>query len=165
MFFLWFWGRPGRSMGWAHMQSAHACAVETHFFVFAFFLKNRLHMTSCWFHFGTVFLTTITILSEKRAPKNDSKKGDPLDSNKSLWPWPGAPWQPPSRASRISEQETTVWARNKNRCSFLSQFLSPFPGMFFFWIHVWKIVHFLMFACCPFLKPRIWHALGQGPAN
>ena len=39
MFFLWFWGRPGRSMGWAHMQSAHACAVETHFFVFACFLK------------------------------------------------------------------------------------------------------------------------------
>ena len=77
--FLWFWGRPGRSMGWAHMQSAHDCAVETHFSFFAFFLKNRLHMTSFWFHVGSVFLSTITILSEKeRAPQNCWKKVTPL---------------------------------------------------------------------------------------
>ena len=31
--FCLFWGR-------AHMQSVHACAVQTHFFVFVFFLKK-----------------------------------------------------------------------------------------------------------------------------
>ena len=33
-FFLRFWGRRGRFVGWAHMQSVHACAVNTHFSVF-----------------------------------------------------------------------------------------------------------------------------------
>ena len=50
MFFLWFWGRPGRSMGWAHMQSAHACAVETHVFVLHFFKK----IGSTWPHFDSI---------------------------------------------------------------------------------------------------------------
>ena len=117
MFFLWFWGRPGRSMGWAHMQSAHACAVETHFFVFACFLKNRLHMTSFWLHFGTVFCQQSQFWVKKWAPKNDSKKSDPLDSNRTLWPWPGAPWQPAtikdcSNKKQLSEQDTA-----NNSCS------------------------------------------------
>ena len=38
-FFLRFLGRPERSTGWAHMQSVHAGAVQTHFFSFTFFLK------------------------------------------------------------------------------------------------------------------------------
>ena len=33
-FFLRFAGRPERFTGWAHMQSVHACAVQTHFSVF-----------------------------------------------------------------------------------------------------------------------------------
>ena len=45
--------------------------------------------------------------------------GDPPLADGSLFPWPGAPWQPPSRA-RFSEQETIIWARNKINCSFLS---------------------------------------------
>ena len=77
MFFLWFWGRPGRSMGWAHMQSAHACAVETHFFVFAFFLKNRLHMTSFWLHFGTVFCQQSQFWVKKELQKMVQKKVTP----------------------------------------------------------------------------------------
>ena len=38
-FFLRFLGRRGRFVGWVHMQSVRACAVETHFSVFAVFLK------------------------------------------------------------------------------------------------------------------------------
>ena len=74
MFFLWFWGRPGRSMGWAHMQSARACAVETHFFVFAFFLKIRLHMTSFWLHFGTFFFFNNHNFEWKKSSKKWFKK-------------------------------------------------------------------------------------------
>jgi len=33
-------GRFERSRGWAHMRSVHACAVQTHFSVFVFFLKK-----------------------------------------------------------------------------------------------------------------------------
>ena len=46
LFFLRFLSRPERSMGWAHMQSVHAGAVQTHFSVFAFLLKNRFQQTS-----------------------------------------------------------------------------------------------------------------------
>ena len=35
---------------------------------------------------------------EKNPSENRFKKRCPLVSNDSLWPWPGAPWQPPSRA-------------------------------------------------------------------
>ena len=80
--------------------------------------------------FWNRFLSSITFFNEKRAPKNDSKKGDPLDSNRGLWPWPGAPWQPPSRAPRISEQETIVWARNNNSCSSDLTRSGPRPGEF-----------------------------------
>ena len=37
-------------------------------------------------------------LWEKKRSETLSKKGSPLVSNYRLWPWPGAPWQPPSRA-------------------------------------------------------------------
>ena len=77
MFFLWFWGRPGRSMGWAHMQSAHACAVEAHFFVFASFLKNRFHMTSFWFNFGTIFVINHNFEWKKSSKKWFKKRLPP----------------------------------------------------------------------------------------
>ena len=48
-------------------------------------IQNRLHMTSFWLHFGTVFCQQSQFWVKKRAPKNDSKKGDPLVANKSLW--------------------------------------------------------------------------------
>ena len=47
LLFLRFLGRPEPSTGWAHMQSVHAGAVQTHFSVFAFSLKNRFQQTSC----------------------------------------------------------------------------------------------------------------------
>ena len=44
-FFLWFFGYPECSKGWAHMQSVHACAVQTHFSVFVLFLKRGSQKT------------------------------------------------------------------------------------------------------------------------
>ena len=52
-FFLRFLGRPERSTGWAHMQSVHAGAVQTHFCVFAFFLKNSFQRFSRCVQFGS----------------------------------------------------------------------------------------------------------------
>ena len=141
-FFLRFLGRPERSTGWAHMQSVHAGAVQTHFFSFALFLKNSSLGSSFWVHLESNFLQKSQFWVKKRCSKNCFKKSDPPKSNTTLLTCREAPWQPPSRA-RFSEQETTVWARNKNRCSFLSPFLSPCPGMGYFWVHFWKIVHFL----------------------
>ena len=40
-FFPSILGRIERSRGWANMQSVHACAVQTHFLVFACFLYKR----------------------------------------------------------------------------------------------------------------------------
>ena len=51
-FFLQFFGHPERSKGWAHMQSVHAGAVQTHFFMFTLFLKSRSQKTSFGVHFG-----------------------------------------------------------------------------------------------------------------
>ena len=50
-FFLRFWGLPERSTGWAHMQSVHAGAVQTHFFSCTFSEKrlSRVFILSqCW---------------------------------------------------------------------------------------------------------------------
>ena len=55
-FFLRFLGRPERSTGWAHMQSVHACAVQTHFSIFALLPKNSFQKRSRWVHFGSIFL-------------------------------------------------------------------------------------------------------------
>ena len=130
--------------------------------------------------FWRQFSLKITIWGEKRAPKNCSKKGAPPYANKSLFipiPMLGGSWRS-SLAYALFEQETIVWARNSNNCSFLSPVLSRCPGMGYFWVDVWKIVNFLMESetkkrsncrsfCSLYLFQRlvIWHALGQGPAN
>ena len=112
MFFLWFWGRLGRSMGWAHMQSAHACAVETHFFVFAFFFK----IGSTWFHFDSIlevfFFAQNHNFEWKQSSNKLFKNGDPLDYN----PGPALPGSPPRVLQRflnkkqLSEQEILmIW--------------------------------------------------------
>ena len=98
MFFLCFLGHPGRSMGWAHMQSVRAGAVETHFFVFAFVSKNSVQKIVFLLHFGNIFSTKITILLEKRIPKIASKKGTPPNSNDTLLAGREAPGEAASRA-------------------------------------------------------------------
>ena len=114
------------------MQSVHAGAVQTLFSVFKPFLKDSFHKSSLWVHFGDHFHVKLQIWVNKLLPKMIEKKGTPLDANCWLWPFPQAPWQPPSR-TRFSKQETTIWARNNNSCSLLSPFLSPFPGIGYFW--------------------------------
>ena len=76
------------------------------------------------------------------------KSAPPHYANNPLWPWPGAPLQPPSRA-RFSEQETTVWARNNNNCWFLNQFLGSVlewvlpeqetTTAVHFWVNFWAL--------------------------
>ena len=41
LLFIAILGRIGHSMRWAHVQSVHACAVQTHFLVFALLLLKR----------------------------------------------------------------------------------------------------------------------------
>ena len=91
---------------------------------------KRLHLGPI---LKTFFAKNCTFEWKKGLQKNVQKKGASPLAKETLWPWPGAPWQPPSRA-RFSEQETTIWARNKNSCSFLNPFQSPFPGMGYFLI-------------------------------
>ena len=163
MFFLWFWGRPGRSMGWAHMQSARACAVETHFFVFAFFLKIRLHMTSFWFHFGTVFRPQSQFWVKKRAPKNGSKKGDPPVANARLWTSQEAPGGRHTIKNCSSKKQLF-----EHMLKQLFEFLLENVNWDENWIQNRKLFHinfmkYLNFNCCSNLV--IWHALGKGPAN
>ena len=76
----------------SHAIRAHLCSRNT-LFRFCIFLKSRLHMTSFWLHFGTVFCQQSQFWVKKRAPKNDSKKGDPLVSNYGLLPCQEAPGQ------------------------------------------------------------------------
>ena len=70
MFFLGFLGRPGRSMGWAHMQSVRAGAVETHFAKMLF-----------WLHFGSYFHQQSRLCLKKRFQKSVQKKGASQDAN------------------------------------------------------------------------------------
>ena len=110
---------------------------------------KRPHLGSMW---ETCFVQNCNLEWKKGLNKLFKKSGPPL-ANKGLWPWPGAPWQPPSRA-RFSEQETTIWARNKNSCSFLNPFQSPFPGMGYFLISCLKK--------CSFFD-EIWNKKDKSP--
>ncbi len=73
-FFLRFLGRPERSTGWAHMQSVHAGAVQTHFSDFALFLKNSFQKTSVWVHLRVNVGSKCDICVKKASPKMLQKK-------------------------------------------------------------------------------------------
>ena len=91
LFFLRFVGRPGRSTRGAHMQSVHACAVQTHFFVFSFFLKIWSLKGAHGVKFGVYFSVFVDISVKNGASKNVSKKGVPPDSNTTLFQCQEAP--------------------------------------------------------------------------
>ena len=57
--FSTFFGRIERSWGWAHMQSVHACAVQTHFSVFAFFLEKGSLKSQTVVNFGVFFVKNV----------------------------------------------------------------------------------------------------------
>ena len=120
--------------------------------------------------FGVDFGSILTLKSDPNRPKNGIEFW--IDFRCHAWrkqptiPGPGTPWGAP-QCQRFSEQETSVWARNNNSCSFLGLFLSPFPGMGNFWIHFCKNVHFLITflhvcnCCNKGTELMIWHALGK----
>ena len=66
-FFLRVLGRRGRFVGWVHMQSVHACAVETHFSVFAVFLKTCSLKGANGVKFGVEFGVFVEISVKKGA--------------------------------------------------------------------------------------------------
>ena len=98
------------------MQSVHAGAVQTHFFIFSLFLKSKSNKTPFGLHFGGDFLPKLHIWVKKGTPKKCFKKVAQLASNDDLLHWPGAPGEPPL-SQRFLRQEATIWARSKNTCS------------------------------------------------
>ena len=90
-FFLRCLGRPGRFMGWAHMQSVHACAVQTHFFVSSFFLKIWSLKGAHGVKFGVYFSVFIDISVKNGASENVLKKCVPPESNTTLFQCQEAP--------------------------------------------------------------------------
>ena len=84
-----------------------------------------------------------TFVSQKRGSPNHFKKMVTPRVKSTSINMPRGSWAAPL-AHAFSKQETTVWARNNNSCSFLSPFLSPFLGIGHFWINFWKHVSFLM---------------------
>ena len=98
IFVLLCLGCPERSKGWAHMQSVHAGAAQTHFYVFTVFLKSA----SGRYHFGPVleatFHTKLQLWVETSSFGNVSKKVPHLIANKELWTCPEAPREAASRA-------------------------------------------------------------------
>jgi hypothetical protein len=110
LFFLRFLGRRGRFVGWVHMQSVHACAVETHFSVFAVFLKICSLKGVNGVKFGVDVGVFVEISVKKGASKHVSKKGAPPNANECLRvsiPLPGGSWA--ARLARaLFKQETTI---------------------------------------------------------
>ena len=106
-------------------------------------LPTDLILGSFWKQFSP----KIRILSEKRAPKNGSKKGcPPLRKQGARTDYdhgPGLPDSPPRvraflNKKQLSEQETRTAAH------FWIHFRALFLEWAIFWFHVWRNVHFLM---------------------
>ena len=74
LFFSQFLWCTECSWGWAHMQSVHVYAVQTHFSLFACFLKKGSLKSPTWVHFGTFSFVKNQIFVWKEASKNASKK-------------------------------------------------------------------------------------------
>ena len=135
MFFLWFWGRPGRSMGWAHMQSVRAGAVETHFCVFACFLKNGFQKTSFWGPFWEPFSSKIAILCDKKGSKKRFKKRCPAKVKRLPIPMSGGSRTAPpmslivrTRNNNLSkkQQQLLISGSISESLSWNRSFLHPF---------------------------------------
>ena len=77
-------GRIEHYTGWAHMQSVHACAVQTHFLVVVLCLKKGFPKCVNRVHFGVMFGEKCDICVKNGVPKTGWKKGDPPDANRGL---------------------------------------------------------------------------------
>ena len=166
------------------MQSIHACAVQTHFSVFAFFLDKGSLETLKWVNFGVIFRQSSDFSLKKGVPKTASKKDAHSVSNELLLTCQEAPGEAPSRAHctdkkqlfeqqlkhclRFSQKKVN-WAQN--RCRKLTGLLTcckKLNGLLEI-VDCWKLEQVVTQKVSktnvPFQRPPIWHALGQGPAN
>ena len=115
---------------------------------FHIFRKNSFQKASFWLRFGYHFHQKLRFWVDKNGFEKWFKKRYPPRCKWGTIPGSGA-----SRTVRLacafSEQETTIWARSNNSCSFLSPFLNPVSG----------IGHFLCFffeICCVFIG-HFWY--------
>ena len=67
------------------MQSVHVYAVQTHFSLFPFFLKNDPLKGPTWVDLGTFFGQKCDFCEKKEGSKTASKKGVPPESNDCLF--------------------------------------------------------------------------------
>ncbi len=67
-------GRPGRSTLWGQMQSVRACAVETHFTIFSYFLKTAPKSVNFEFILGTICIGNLDLVRKKRMRKTGMEK-------------------------------------------------------------------------------------------
>ena len=104
-------GRIGHSMRWAHVQSVHACAVQTHFSVFAFFLEGAAQKMVKWFRFGFMFEHKCALGAKKGTFKSDVKK---VTLPREMSPYPRlAGLAGPPLACALSKQQTMALARSQ----------------------------------------------------
>ena len=109
LLFPWILGRTEPSTGWAHMQSVNACAVQTHFSVFACLLRKGLLKSPIWVNFLIIWCPKRDFSEKTEASKNTSKKGVPPDANKNPISKPRGSRRG-SLACALFRQETVVWA-------------------------------------------------------
>ena len=118
-FFSSILGRSEPPTGWAHMQSVHACAVQTHFSVFVLVLKKGSLKNANWVNLGVMFNQKRDCCVKKGVPKTASKKGAPADSNNSLFTGQEAPGEAASRAHCSDKKQ--LFEQQLRHCSTLLQ--------------------------------------------
>ena len=86
-------GRTEHSTGWAHMQSVHACAVQTHFLVFVIFFKKTSQSVQHWSILESFLLPNVIFVWKKALQKSISNyvqaqrlpDSAVLDRNSNIW--------------------------------------------------------------------------------
>ena len=116
-------GRLEGSRGWAHMQSVHACAAQTHFSVFVFLLKKSFLKSVHWVRFGVIIRVKCYICVKKNASKHVSKKGASPKANKGLSAGREGPGEAASRA-HFSDKKQLFEQRLKHCSRFLQKKLN-----------------------------------------
>ncbi len=114
-FFSQFWGCTECSWGWAHMQSVHVYAVQTHFSLLCIFHKKGCLKSPTWANFGTIFSCKCDSCVKKEASKNASKKGVLLKSHEPLFTGQEAPGEAASRAHCTDKKQ--LFEQQLKHCS------------------------------------------------
>ena len=94
---------------WAHVRSVHACAVQTHFSLFALLQERGCQKSARWVNFGVTVGPKVDIWCENGGPKKWSEKGCPPRLKLTPINGSGAPWSG-GLVCALFEQETVVRA-------------------------------------------------------